>query len=74
MDKTALTPNRAKIFNYLLKHQNHITVKEINEATDIPITTIKDYLYVLEKQGVCAKEALKQKNVIGRPKIIWSLI
>jgi Fe2+ or Zn2+ uptake regulation protein len=72
-----LTPNRAIILNVFLAKDNnnkYFHVNYLHVATGIPITTIKDNLYFLERAGVLEKTPVKKDNKKGRPKIIWSLV
>ncbi|MFX0011931.1 MAG: hypothetical protein ACFE9R_16565 [Candidatus Hermodarchaeota archaeon] len=72
-----LTPNRAMIlncFNDTIHMDKKLSYKDFHNLTGLPITTIKDNLYALERLGVVEKHRTKQNNKRGRPYELWSLI
>ncbi|MHA2247273.1 MAG: helix-turn-helix transcriptional regulator [Candidatus Hodarchaeales archaeon] len=65
---------RDKIMQFLLLHRSAVessTVKEIADELDISINATRQYLIVLEKEGLIAKS--QKKGVSGRPAMEYAI-
>lgn len=69
----SLSTNRMKILNTLLETKKRFTYEELSDKTDIPITTLKENLYALEKAEIIKRESINLNNKSGRPTIFWSM-
>ena len=75
MELEATTSSKDKILQYLLLSgstaESSCTVKEIADHLNISINATRQYLIVLEKEGLV--ERTTQKSSTGRPAILYSL-
>ncbi|MHA1941522.1 MAG: helix-turn-helix transcriptional regulator [Candidatus Hodarchaeales archaeon] len=68
--------SKDKILQYLLLSGSTVegarTVKEIAEVLEISINATRQYLIVLEKEGLVTRT--QKKSITGRPAILYSLV
>lgn len=75
LEETSSIPTRDKILRYLLKNREMkddcCTVKNIADALDLSTNATRQYLVVLEKEGLVVRT--EKKGITGRPAMLYSL-